>query len=227
MKKENFSISEEELASLMKQYPNMGKNSDVGKLAVEIAKMFLKHKHENITLSTTANIDLSACIDGETYEYEIKGTTDKDIAWSKLKVSSKNCYDKLVEGMPLIRITNLGKTDMIIYTLMFEEDFVLKPEDRWAVLPIKKTVDDKIASKNPSINEVRDYIKECIEGAREAGLKELILQSGDIHKNLKMDQALPTVCNAMKTLGEEYPYVIVSQPLKGNGTKLFIKYKLS
>ena len=226
MEQEHFCISEEELTRLKGLCPNMGKNSDVGKFAVEVAKAYLKQKFRNIDFSSSKYVDLCAEIGDQIYEYEIKGTTDSEIAWNKLKVSSKNCYNKLVNGMPLLRITNIGKQDMIIYTLIFGEDFDLQPEDRWAVFPIKKPTDEKYTTKNPSINEVRDYIKKRLECAKEMGFKELILQSGDIHSDLMMYQALPTVCNAMKTLGDRYPYEIISQPLKGLGARLFVKYKL-
>lgn len=227
MKKEHFSISEKVLTQLKEKYPNMGKNSDVGKFAIEIAKLYLKKKFKkNVDFSPKKGVDLAACIDGKTYEYEIKGTTDNEIAWGKLKVSSKNCYNRLVEGMPLIRITNIGKMDMIIYTLIFEDDFILQPEDRWAVNSVNKIVGNKIITKNPSTDEIRDYIKQRIECAKKMGFKELILQSGGIHNELNMNQASPTVCNAMKSLGDQYPYEIVSQPLKGNGMRLFVKYKI-
>ena len=36
----NFSISDEQLNELLSLYPNTGKNSDVGKLAVEVAKLY-------------------------------------------------------------------------------------------------------------------------------------------------------------------------------------------
>lgn len=73
---------------------------------------------------------------------------------------------------------------------------------------------------------VRNYIKQRIADAKNVKFKELILQAGDIHNESNMSQALPTVCDAMKTLGDQYPYEIVSQPLKGKGARLFIKYKI-
>lgn len=225
MEKEVFKITEEELNQIKGSYSNMGKNSDIGDFALEIAKCFFKKKLGDINFISTKNIDLCFEAKGKTFEYEIKGTTDNDIAWNKLKVSSKNCHDLLENGMPIIRITNIGKTDMIIYTLMIDEDFTLKPEDRWAVCPIKKPV-EKMKTGNQSVDEVREFIRQRIQNIRKLGFKEPILQSGDIHKELCMHQALPTVCTAMKTLGEDYTYEIVRQPPKGMGTKLFIKYKL-
>lgn len=85
---------------------------------------------------------------------------------------------------------------------------------------------NKKMTMNPSIDEVREFIRQRINNARNIGFKVLILQSGDIHKELCMDNALPTVCSAMKSLGSGYSYKIVSQPPKGMGTKLLIKYEL-
>ncbi|MFV0581184.1 MAG: hypothetical protein ACK5N4_03985 [Parabacteroides gordonii] len=225
MEKEIFKITEEELFQLKKLHPNMGKNNDIGCLALEIAKRYYKKKFGNINFVPVKDVDLCFEINGEMFEYEIKGTTDNDIAWGKLKVSSKNCHDRLESGMPMIRITNIGKTEMVIYTLKFGEDFILKQEDRWAVCQTKPPFMGK-APQNPPIDEVRGFIRQQICNARKMKFKELILQSGDIHKELCMVKALPTVCSAMKTLGVGYPYEIVSQPPKGMGTKLFIKYKL-
>lgn len=225
MEKEIFKIAKEDLFQLQALFPNMGKNSDIGALAVEIAKRFFKKKFDNIKFITAKDVDLCFEVDGKIFEYEIKGTTDDNIAWSKLKVSSKNCHDKLENGMPMIRIINIGQTDMTIYILKFGDDFILKQEDRWSVCQIKKPIDGKVLF-NPSVKKVREFIRQRIQSAKKMGFKELILQSGDIHKELLMHQALPTVCTAMKTLGVDYDYEIVSQPPKGMGTRLFIKYKI-
>lgn len=133
-----FSITEEKLHQLKEQFPNLGKNSDVGKFAVEIAKLYFQQKNSMATFPPSRDVDLYVEIDGVKTPYEIKGTTDKTIAWNKLKVSSRNCYNKLVnEDMPIMRITNIGEQDMNIYFLKYNEDFTLKSEDRWSVKEIK------------------------------------------------------------------------------------------
>jgi hypothetical protein len=86
MTKENFSISQEELIHLLTLYPNTGKNSDIGKIAVEIAKMYFYSKDNSHTFVTNkAGIDLSVVKNGITELFEIKGTADKEISWNKLK----------------------------------------------------------------------------------------------------------------------------------------------
>lgn len=135
MTKHDFSITQDELKSLLSLYPNTGKNSDIGKLAVEIAKLYFLSLNEKTTFIINKNgIDLSTIINGISENYEIKGTVDKEISWNKLKVSSQNCYNHLTNGMTLIRITNVGSTQMTIYHLNYDVDFELVPEPRWSVV---------------------------------------------------------------------------------------------
>lgn len=82
-------------------------------------------------------------------------------------------------------------------------------------------------TKNPSIHEVRDYIQELLLKARRKGATEHIVLSGDIHRELKMSNALPTVCSAMRTLELPYRYETLETPPKGNGTRLKFRYILS
>jgi len=132
-----FSISEEQLENLLQQYSNIGKNSHVGNLAVEIAKLFLLYLNPNTTFLTTRGIDLTANIDGNIENFEIKGTSSNDVSWDKLKVSSQFCHDNLVNGMKIIRVTNIGKTNMTIHYLSHDEDFILIPELRWTVRKVR------------------------------------------------------------------------------------------
>lgn len=91
---------------------------------------------------------------------------------------------------------------------------------------IKNTETNTRKSKNPSIDEVREYIQKKLTNGKLSGLSELIIQSGEIHRELYMDSALPTVCNAMRTLNADFKYDIIEQPPKGNGSRLVFKYKL-
>jgi hypothetical protein len=93
----NFSITNEQLENLLNSYPNIGKNSHVGKIAVEVAKLYFLSINPASTFLVNKNgVDLSVNVNGEVENYEIKGTNDKTIAWNKLKVSSQNCYNRLL-----------------------------------------------------------------------------------------------------------------------------------
>jgi hypothetical protein len=135
MKIFNFSITQDQLIRLKALYPNMGKNSDIGKLAIEIAKLYFLSINNTTTFIKINGVDLSTSINDVVVNYEIKGTADNNISWNKLKVSSQNCHDRLINGMTLIRITNIGTTEMTLYFLTFIEDFKLVPEPRWSVIP--------------------------------------------------------------------------------------------
>ena len=135
MTSKNFSITQDQLNELLTLYPNMGKNSDVGKFAVDIAKLyFLTINYSTTFIINKKGIDLSTSINGIVENFEIKGTAGSTISWNNLKVSSKNCHDRLVNGMTLIIITNIGKTEMNINFLKHSEDFELKPEPRWSLI---------------------------------------------------------------------------------------------
>lgn len=42
-----------------------------------------------------------------------------------------------------------------------------------------------------------------------------------------MSDGMPTVCNAMKTLNENYKYEIIEKSPKGNGSRLIFRYLIS
>jgi hypothetical protein len=77
---------------------------------------------------------------------------------------------------------------------------------------------------NPGIEEVRNYIRKILEAMKSKGIKEFEINAGTIVKELKIIQATPTVCSAMRSCGYEYEEIY--SPPKGNGTRLTFKYKL-
>ncbi len=139
MKSEKFNLSIKEFNQLQKQYPNKGKNGDISKIAVEIVKLYFLSKTKNINfLKAKSGGDIIVEINGKETEYEIKGTEDTDIAFSKLKVSSQQSHDALVKGMFLIRVTNIRERNVTLHFLKHGVDFTLKHEPRWSVQEVKK-----------------------------------------------------------------------------------------
>lgn len=118
-------------------YPNKGKNSDVGNIAVMVVELYFKSIDPNATFIRGASIDLQVTSNGCTEKYEIKGTEDADIAWGKLKVSSTRCYEELMNGMTLIRVSNIRNTNMTLYFLKYGEDFTMVHEPRWSIRKIR------------------------------------------------------------------------------------------
>ncbi|WP_283637076.1 hypothetical protein [Aquaticitalea lipolytica] len=134
MVSKKFKLTNEQLIELTNKFPNTGKNSHVGKLAVEIAKLYFQEKYINPEFNEKIKgVDLSVLINNKQEDYEIKGTVDSNIAFDKLKVSGKPCYDKLVNGQILLRICDIGKQEVKLHFLKFNEDFTMIPEPRWSV----------------------------------------------------------------------------------------------
>ena len=77
---------------------------------------------------------------------------------------------------------------------------------------------------NPGVEEVRNYIRKILEDMKSKGISEFEINAGTIVKELKIIQATPTVCSAMRSCGYEYEEIYT--PPKGNGTRLTFKYKL-
>lgn len=82
----------------------------------------------------------------------------------------------------------------------------------------------KKKTDNPGIEEVRNYIRKILEEMKSKGISEFEINAGTIVKELKIIQATPTVCSAMRSCGYEYEEIY--SPPKGNGTRLTFKYKL-
>jgi hypothetical protein len=134
----DFEITPDQLQTLLTSYPNLGKNSHVGNIAVKVVELFFLARDPGATFRLGAKgADIEVNTEGRIERFEIKGTADKDISWAKLKVSSQDCYQCLVEGMRLIRVTGIGATRMKIHFLKYGEDFTLVPETRYAVKPMK------------------------------------------------------------------------------------------
>lgn len=83
---------------------------------------------------------------------------------------------------------------------------------------------DECVSK-VTTNNIKNYINEQKRLAKEHGKTELILKSGDVHKELGLSQRHPQVCNAMRSCMSEEDSILY-QPPKGNGTTLQILYRL-
>jgi hypothetical protein len=140
MRTYNFEISDDELNELLSRYPNMGKNSHVGGMAVELVRKYFMAKHPDAVIELgNAGADLQISHAEDIQRYEIKGTPDNAISWTKLKVSSQDCYDALIKGMTLIRVCNVGKRSINLHFMKYNEDFTLVPEVRFAVKRIKPT----------------------------------------------------------------------------------------
>lgn len=99
---------------------------------------------------------------------------------------------------------------------------------------LKVNSNNTISNKNSEIDEkplkkictedVRNYIKKLILSAKEQGKSDITIKSGDIHKELCMKNSMPTVCFAMRSLGDYFQYEIIEEPLKRNGSRVIYRY---
>jgi len=134
-----FALPPAQLEELQKKYWNQGKNSHIGDFAVEIAKLYFQSQDEEAICTIVKDgTDLEVCCKGAITRYEVKGTTDDDVAYQKLKVSSQASYDALVGGTTLVRVTSVGKAKVRLHFLQFGTDFDLIEEARWAVRPLTR-----------------------------------------------------------------------------------------
>jgi|JI10StandDraft_1071094.scaffolds.fasta_scaffold913755_2 hypothetical protein len=118
-----------------------GKSSHIGDDAYKIVESYFLTKSGFVSTIEKGKNGADMAVhysNGKIELYEIKGTEDEAIAWSKLKVSSQACYNGLIQGMILIRVTSIGSKTVTLHFMKYKEDFNLKPEARWSVTPVNK-----------------------------------------------------------------------------------------
>ena len=74
-------------------------------------------------------------------------------------------------------------------------------------------------------DDIRQYILELKLSAKNSGKNHIILKSGEIHKALKLKNAMPQVCNAMRQAMREIDVVLHTTP-SGNSSTIEIKYNV-
>ncbi len=111
--------------------------------------------------------------------------------------------------------------DKIILELL---DRIKALEEQVAVLMAKGQA-QKNATNKISTGDIRDYIEECKNIARNNGEKVLVLVAGNIHREKKLKSAMPMVCNAMRQcMGDEDEVLYTTD--SGYSSTLKIEYKL-
>ncbi|RYC51859.1 hypothetical protein [Flagellimonas olearia] len=134
MKTIDFILTTDQFEHLEKAYPKKGNNADIGKKAVQIAKYYFNSIYENPKFEYNIDgVDLIVYSPNDRLEYEVKGTEDSGVAFHKLKVSSTNVHNKLVNGLTLLRICSIGNHTVQLHFMQYGEDFLLEPEARWTV----------------------------------------------------------------------------------------------
>lgn len=135
-----FEIKAEKVAELHRLYPTAiyKNNRDVGKISTAIVVDYLSSKFPTANVVTgTKGADLEFTLAGKTELIEVKGTTAGSISWPTIKVSSTDCHNGLKNGMTLIRVIDAHTNYPKLFFLRYGRDFVLRPEPRWSVHPIR------------------------------------------------------------------------------------------
>ena len=83
----------------------------------------------------------------------------------------------------------------------------------------------EVKSNKVSTEDIRKYIVELKNKEKESGKSFVVLRSGDIHKELKLKNAIPSVCNAMWQLMKDGDVVLHTTP-SGNSSTIEIQYNL-
>jgi len=101
-------------------------------------------------------------------------------------------------------------------------------EDKEKKLPKEKKVMSVTRTNAAGRNqkqEVMDYIQELFKNERSLGKKTIVLVSGDIHKDMELNQRMPTVCDAMYALMKSGDIVLHTTP-SGKSSTIEIEYQL-
>ena len=80
-------------------------------------------------------------------------------------------------------------------------------------------------AKKVTTEDIRRYIADLKASARASGERALVLKSGDLHKELGLKNAMPTVCNAMYQSMGEKDVILYTTP-SGFSSTIEIEYKL-
>ncbi len=76
-----------------------------------------------------------------------------------------------------------------------------------------------------STEDIRDYIRKKMTSAKEHGLTYIDLKSGELHRELNLDNRIPMVCRAMVSLGN-CSYEILHDTASGKSSSKLIRYFL-
>ena len=104
--------------------------------ACRVVRKYLRDKYGRGVVIEEAHdgADLRVSVGGEAEAIEVKGTATDDIAWAKLKVSSRQSYRALKSRTArMYRVVNVNSAKPRIFILEFGTHYKLIPEPRWAV----------------------------------------------------------------------------------------------
>lgn len=131
--------------------------------------------------------------------------------------------DKCKEMLYIIDVNIGGKNMEYEKTLLDLIERIIKIEKRVDELESEKMNKESKPVRGTYTDMVIDYIKNQIQKAKEQGLNNITLTSGDIQKGVGLKNRLPLVCNAMRKCMNEKSEIIFETP-SGQSSTLTIKW---
>ncbi|MDE3056356.1 MAG: hypothetical protein KGJ59_00165 [Bacteroidota bacterium] len=131
MERFDFILSEQESISLQER------NLNTGDIAVEICKIYFQHQYIGATFieNPEAGVDLEVIVPQRpNLQIEVKGTEERGLAPYQLGVSGNHSFQRLFNGLPLYRVSNVRQREITIWILTCPADFRMEPEPRWRII---------------------------------------------------------------------------------------------
>ena len=98
-------------------------------------------------------------------------------------------------------------------------------EEQVAMLMQEKNQASEQEVTKITTEDIRIHILKLKKAAKDVGKTFIILRSGDIHKELKLKNSMPQVCNAMRQSMNEGDIVLHTTP-SGNSSTIEIQYNV-
>lgn len=134
MEEHKINLTGQQIASLNNKYPITPGNKNTELRAEEIVKIYLSLKYSGCTFEQGTNgADLKVITTTDSFEIEVKGTKQENIAWTSLKINGNPSYRRLKADMPMYRVTGVFKDQPSVLILKYSQDFEMIQEDRWRV----------------------------------------------------------------------------------------------
>lgn len=144
MDTEPVKLSDIEFSELQRSTPDNGSGNAVDRRAIALAYIYLARRHPGSErIPPPAGADIGLKHGNAVISYEVKGTRGVDIGSGKLRVSSLHCYNSLVAGTPVLRISGVFERTPVIRVMHYGTDFILRPEPRWTLSLIKPSRPDR------------------------------------------------------------------------------------
>lgn len=89
------------------------------------------------------------------------------------------------------------------------------------ILNERKTISRSISSNSKGTNYIRNYVENLLDQAKEDGVTYIELVSGDIHRELGLKNAMPTVCLVLRTLDRYKAEIIHETPSTFSSTNKY------